>query len=113
MMIYQKFFTRAQIKKENFKRVKKFLVILIYFILSIKFSLGMSPEYEKQLYLGCYPESKKFIGKKKAQKYCTCVVNILSKKYSDSEIDKIFKKTKNEVIKTTEFASKYCEANKG
>ena len=53
------------------------------------------------------------LGAKKAQKYCTCVVNILSKKYSDSEIDKIFKKTKNEVIKTTEFASKYCEANKG
>ncbi len=89
----------------------KFLLILIFFLFYNNFSFGMSTEYEKKLYLGCYPDSKKYIGAKKAQEYCTCTVNKLSERYSDSEIDIIFKKKKNEIIKATQFASKQCEIN--
>ena len=37
---------------------------------------------------------------------------MLSKKYSDEQIDIIFKKTPEEIIKATEFASIHCENNK-
>ena len=89
----------------------KFILILIFSLFLINFSFGMSPEYEKQLYLGCYPDSKKYIGAKKAKKYCTCTVNMLSERYNDDEIDKIFKKKQSEIIEATQFASKHCEMN--
>tara|TARA_Y100000996_G_C22267029_1_gene538360 strand:- start:310 stop:525 length:216 start_codon:yes stop_codon:yes gene_type:complete len=69
----------------------------------------MSLEYEKQLYLGCYPDTKKYIGAKKAQEYCNCTVKLLSERYSDKEVDIIFKKNQKEIVKATEFAIKYCE----
>ena len=71
--------------------------------------LAFSPEYEKQMYIGCYGNSKVYLGAEKAKSYCLCTINKLSEKYSDSEIDIIFKKKPEEIMKATEFASIECE----
>ena len=88
----------------------KLLIILILFI-STK-THALSPEYEKQLYIGCYSNSKTYIGSDGAKIYCTCTVNKLSKKFSDEKIDLIFKEKPEEVMKATEFATNECENNK-
>ena len=87
----------------------KLLIILILFI-STK-THALSPEYEKQLYIGCYSNSKTYIGSDEAKIYCTCTVNKLSKKFSDEKIDLIFKQKPEEVMKATEFATIQCENN--
>ena len=77
-------------------------------------STGMAfgPEYEKEMYIGCYSNSKVYIGADGAKKYCLCTINMLSEKFSDEEINIIFKKKPEEILKATEFASIHCENNK-
>ena len=75
-------------------------------------SLAFSPEYEKEMFIGCYSNSKSYIGPDGAREYCLCTIDMLSDKYSDEEIDLIFQKTPEEIMKATEFASIHCENNK-
>ena len=89
--------------------IKEFKIILILTLLLCSNSLAFSPEYEKQIYIGCYGNSKIYLGAEKAKSYCLCTINQLSKKYSDKEIDSIFKKKPEEIMKATEFASIHCE----
>ena len=49
------------------------------------------------------------MGAGKAKAYCSSTINQLSEKYSDTEIDLIFKKEPEERMKATEFASINCE----
>ena len=88
----------------------KFTIILILFFASK--SLAFSPEYEKEMFIGCYSNSKSYIGPDGAKEYCLCTIDMLSDKYSDEEIDLIFQKTPEEIMKATEFASIHCENNK-
>ena len=44
------------------------------------------------MYIGCYSNSKTYTSNEKAKEYCLCTINKLSEKYSDKEIDLIFKK---------------------
>ena len=88
---------------------KKFKVLLTFILLFSYESNAFSPEYEKEMYIGCYGNSKQYLGPDKAKKYCLCTINKLSEKYSDKEINLIFKKEPEEIIKATEFASIYCE----
>ena len=74
--------------------------------------MAFSPEYEKEMYIGCYSNSKVYIGADGAKKYCLCTINMLSEKFSDEEINIIFKKKPEEILKATEFASIHCENNK-
>ena len=97
-------------KLVNMIKKFKFLIILIFFFSSK--SLAFSPEYEKEMYIGCYSNSKGYIGPDAAKKYCLCTINLLSEKFSDEEIDLIFKKIPEEIMKATEYASIYCENNK-
>ena len=92
--------------------IKKFKFLLIFVLLFSTKSLAFSPEYEKQMYIGCYSNSKTYIGADGAKKYCLCTITALSKKYSNNEIDLIFKKTPEEIMKATEFASIQCENNR-
>ena len=87
----------------------KLLIILILFISSKTHAL--SPEYEKQLYIGCYANSKTYIGPDGAKVYCTCTVDKLSKKFSNEEMDLIFKQKPEEIMRDTEFATIECENN--
>ena len=92
--------------------IKKFRFILILILLFSSKSFALSPEYEKEMYIGCYSNSKVYIGTDGAKVDCLCTINMLSEKYSDEEIDLIFKQTPKEIMKATEFASIHCENNK-
>jgi hypothetical protein len=92
--------------------IKRFKIISIFIIILSSKSLALSPEYEKQIYIGCYGNSKVYLGSEGAKKYCLCTINELSEKFSDKEMDLIFKKKPEEIMKATEFASTHCENNK-
>ena len=89
--------------------IKKFKFLLIIILFFSSKSLAFSPEYEREMYIGCYSNSKMYLGSERAKKYCLCTINKLSDKFSDKEIDLIFKKKPEEILKETEFASIHCE----
>ena len=91
--------------------IKKYNHLLIFFILFNFKSYALSPEYEKELYIGCYTNSKQYLGTDGAKIYCQCTVNKLSKKFNDEEIDEVFKKTPEEIMEQTAFATIGCEGN--
>ena len=74
-------------------------------------SHAFSEQNEKQMYIGCYQNSKQYLGPEKAKSYCQCTVNKLSKKFSDEELEAVFKQKPENIYRDTEFASKFCEKN--
>ena len=72
-------------------------------------SSAFSPEHEKQMYIGCYGNSKIYLGAEKAKIYCLCTIDKLSNKYTDTEINAIFKKEPEEIVSATEFAAIECD----
>ena len=92
--------------------IKKFKTLLILILLFPSNGSAFSPEFERQMYIGCYGNSKQYLGTEGAKKYCLCTINKLSKKFSDEEIDLIFKQKPEDIMKATEFASISCENNK-
>ena len=66
---------------------------------------------EKQMYIGCYQNSKQYLGAEKAKTYCLCTVKKLSEKFSDEQLEIVFSQTPEKIIKDTSFASKFCEKN--
>ena len=89
--------------------IKKFSLIFLLFLLVPLKSYAFSEQNEQQMYIGCYQNSKQYLGADKAKAYCQCTVNKLSKKFSDDELDRVFKQKPEDIIKDTEFASKFCE----
>ena len=89
--------------------IKKYSLILIAFLLIPLKSYAFSEQNERQMYIGCYQNSKQYLGADKAKTYCQCTVNKLSKEFSDNELDKIFKQKPEDIMKDTEFSSKFCE----
>ena len=59
--------------------IKKFRFLLIFILLISAKSHALSPEIEKELFIGCYSNSKVYIGADKAKIYCGCTVDKLSK----------------------------------
>ena len=89
--------------------IKKFSLIFLLFLLVPLKSYAFSEQNKQQMYIGCYQNSKQYLGAEKAKTYCQCTVNKLSKKFSDDELDRVFKQKPEDIIKDTEFASKFCE----
>tara|TARA_X000000368_G_C22616368_1_gene530259 strand:+ start:161 stop:448 length:288 start_codon:yes stop_codon:yes gene_type:complete len=89
--------------------IKKFRLILILFLLTPQKIHAFSEQNEQQMYIGCYQNSKQYLGAEKAKTYCQCTVKKLSNKFSDEELDKVFKQKPENIYKDTEFASKFCE----
>ena len=89
--------------------IKKYSLILILLLLIPFKSHSFSVQHEQQMYVGCYQNSKQYLGTEKAKSYCKCTVNKLSKKFSDEELDAVFKQKPEDIYKDTEFASKFCE----
>jgi hypothetical protein len=89
--------------------IKKYSLILILFLLIPIKSQAFSVQNEQQMYIGCYQNSKQYLGADKAKTYCQCTVNKLSEKFSDDKLDKVFKQKPKDIVKDTEFASKFCE----
>ena len=93
---------------------KKFNLIIKIFILSFFIntnSFSLSPEIEKEMYIGCYGNSKQYLGAEKAKKYCLCTIKSLGEKFNDKQINDIFKMKPEQILKKTEFAAKFCEKN--
>jgi len=91
--------------------IKKFRLILILLLLAPLKSQAFNEQNEKQMYIGCYQNSKQYLGSEKAKSYCQCTVNKLSKKFSDEELEAVFKQKPEDIYRDTEFASKFCEKN--
>tara|TARA_B110000259_G_scaffold71056_1_gene83744 strand:- start:1425 stop:1703 length:279 start_codon:yes stop_codon:yes gene_type:complete len=89
--------------------IKKFKILLILILLLPTESIAFSPEYEREMYIGCYGNSKQYLGADGAKTYCLCVVDMLSNKYSNEGMDLIFKKKPEEIIEATKFAVVNCE----
>ena len=92
--------------------IKKYKFLLIIILLVDAKSYALSPEYEKELYIGCYGNSKQYLGPDGAKVYCTCTIDKLSEKFSNDEIDLIFKMKSEKIMVATEFATIECENNK-
>ena len=91
--------------------IRKFRLVLTLFLLLTLKSHAISEQNKQQLYLGCYQNSKQYLGADKAKSYCQCTVSKLSKKYSDKELEAVFKQKPEDIYRDTEFASKFCEKN--
>ena len=89
--------------------IRKFRLILALFLLLPIKSYALSEQNKQQLYIGCYQNSKQYLGADKAKSYCQCTVDKLSEKFSDEELNAVFKQKPEDIIKDTEFASKFCE----
>ncbi len=89
--------------------IKKYSLFLILLLLIPLKSYAFSEQNEQQMYIGCYQNSKQYLGADKAKAYCQCTVNKLSEKFSDDELDIVFKQKPENIVKDTEFASKFCE----
>ena len=87
---------------------KLFLVLLIFVSTSLKV-FAFSKQNEQQMYIGCYQNSKQYLGAKKAKNYCKCTVKKLSERFSDDDLDAVFNQKPEEIIKDTKFASEFCE----
>ena len=92
--------------------IKKYKYLLIFIFLFSSKSHALSPVYEKELYIGCYTNSKQYLGKNSAEIYCQCTINKLSERFRDEEIDEVFKKKPEEIMELTAFATIECESNK-
>ena len=91
--------------------IKKFNILLIFFLFLSSKSHSFSPEIEQQIYIGCYGNSKQYIGPEKAKSYCLCSLKKLNERFTDEEIKEIFKQKPEDIIESTKFASLYCEKN--
>ena len=91
--------------------IKKFSLIFLLFLLVPLKSYAFSEQNKRQMYIGCYQNSKQYLGAEKAKTYCQCTVNKLSKNFSDEELDAVFKQKPEDIYKDTKFASKFCEKN--
>ncbi len=92
--------------------IKRYNFLLIFISLISLKSHALSPEYEKELFIGCYSNSKQYLGSKGAKVYCNCSIDKINKRFSDMEIDLIFQMKPKEIMKATEFAAKECENKK-
>ena len=89
--------------------IKKYKYLLIFIFFFSSKSQALSPEYEEELYVGCFKKSITYIGLDQAKFYCTCTVDKLSEKFSDEEIDEVFSKEPDEIQQLTAFATIVCE----
>ena len=92
--------------------IKKYKFLLVFILLISSKSHALNPEYEKELFIGCFGGSKQYLGPDGAKVYCTCTIDKLSEKFSDEEIDQIFKIKPEKIMMATEFATIECENNK-
>jgi hypothetical protein len=60
------------------------------------------------LYIGCYKNSKQYLGADKAKTYCLCIINKLNEKFPNDELDVVFKQKPEKIIEDTKFASEFC-----
>jgi RNA binding exosome subunit len=92
--------------------IKKFKFFFFIFFLSSFFNnkcFSLNTEIEKEVYIGCYGNSKQYLGQQKAKDYCICIINKLDEKFSNEEISAIFNMKPEKIFERTEFATIFCD----
>tara|TARA_X000000368_G_scaffold37201_1_gene27138 strand:- start:303 stop:584 length:282 start_codon:yes stop_codon:yes gene_type:complete len=89
--------------------IKKYKFILLIFFLITTNTHAFNEKNEQQMYIGCYQNSKQYLGAEKAKIYCLCTVKKLSEEFSDKQLEIIFSQKPEKIIEDTSFASKFCE----
>ena len=89
--------------------IKKYSLILLLFLLIPFKNQALSEINQQQIYIGCYQNSKQYLGSIKAKSYCLCTIQKLSEKFNDEKLKEVFKQKPEKIIKDTEFASIFCE----
>ena len=89
--------------------IKKYKFILLILFLTTTNTHAFNEKNEQQMYIGCYQNSKQYLGAEKAQIYCLCTVKKLSGEFSDEQLEIIFSQKPEKIIEDTSFASKFCE----
>ena len=89
--------------------IKKYEFILLIFFLITTNTHAFNEKNEQQMYIGCYQNSKQYLGAEKAKIYCLCTVKKLSEEFSDEQLEDIFSQKPEKIIEDTSFASKFCE----
>ena len=91
--------------------MKKSLAILVISLLWCGPSFAMSSTYEEAYYDICYPQIKEVSNPIRAKQYCTCTMKMMSKRYSDKELEQFVNKSYAEREKLTQFAADHCNVN--
>ena len=89
--------------------IKKYKIIFLLFFLTSSNTCALNEKNEQQIYIGCYQNSKQYLGTVKAKTYCLCTVKKLSEKFSDDQLEALFSQKPEKIIEDTSFASKFCE----
>ena len=89
--------------------IKKYSLILLLFLLIPIKNHAFSEINQQQIYIGCYQNSKQYLGSNKAKTYCLCTIQKLGEKFNDEALIEIFKRKPEKIIKDTQFASRFCE----
>ena len=89
--------------------IKKYKFFFLLFFLTTSDTYAFNEKNEHQMYIGCYQNSKQYLGSKKAKTYCLCTVKKLSEKFSDNQLEIVFSQKPEKIIEDTSFASKFCE----
>ena len=89
--------------------IKRYKFILLIFFLTTTNTHAFNEKNEQQMYIGCYQNSKQYLGTEKSKTYCLCTVKKLSEKFSDEQLEIIFSQKPEKIIEDTSFASKFCE----
>ena len=91
--------------------IKKYRYVILLFFLSTVNTYAFNEKNEREMYIGCYQNSKQYLGAEKAKTYCLCTVKKLSEKFSDEQLEIVFSQAPEKIIEDTSFASKFCEKN--
>jgi len=89
--------------------IKKYKFVFLLFFLTLSDTYAFNEKNEHQMYIGCYQNSKQYLGSEKAKTYCLCTIEKLSEKFSDNELESIFNQIPEKIVEDTQFASKFCE----
>ena len=92
--------------------IKRYKYLIVLILLLASKSDALSPDYEKELYIGCYTNSKQYLGTDGAKIYCQCTIDKLSAKFNNKQMDEVFSKEPDEIQHLTAFATIECENNK-
>jgi hypothetical protein len=89
--------------------IKKYKFVFLLFFATLSNTYAFNEKNERQMYIGCYQNSKQYLGSEKAKTYCLCTIEKLSEKFSDNELESIFNQIPEKIVEDTQFASKFCE----
>ena len=66
--------------KYKIKDAKFIIITSLLYLISFE-SYAFNQQNEQQMYIGCYQNSKQYLGAEKAKNYCKCTIKKLSERF--------------------------------